>query len=97
MFRQFTSALRGEQLSFRVVTPAGSVRIEAERSADNFVELALDSARRPVALVLRRGYTRGHHITTDDRVIAEGGDLAGVTPAQLLTALMDAVTPFIER
>ena len=91
LFRQFTSALRAEGLLFRVVTPAGSVRIEAERSADNFLELALDTSKRPVATLLRRGYTRGHHIHADDRVVAEGPDLSAVTPARLLAALMDAV------
>lgn len=97
LFRQFTSALRGEGMLFRVITPSGSVRVEAERSADNYLELVLDIARRPVAVLLRRGYTRGHHIYADDRVIAEGGDLSGVTPQQLFSALMDAATPFIER
>ena len=81
LFRQFTSALRAEGMLFRVVTPSGSVRIEAERSADNYLELALDVARRPVAVVLRRAYTRGHHIYSDDRVLAEGADLSTVTPA----------------
>ena len=97
LFRQFTTALRGERMLFRVVTPAASVRIEAERSADNFLELALDTERRPVALVLRRGHTRGHHIYNDDRVVAEGADLSAVSPSVLLASLMDAVAPFIER
>jgi hypothetical protein len=97
LFRQFTSALRAEGLLFRFVTPSGSVRVEAERSADNYLELTLDTARRPVALVLRRGYTRGHHIYNDDFVISEGFDLSGVTPAVLFASLMNAVTPFIER
>jgi hypothetical protein len=97
LFRQFTSALRGEGMQFRVITPAGAVRIEAERSGDNFLELALDTARRPVAVVLRRGYTRGHHIYSDERVLAEGADLSEVTPAGLLASLVDAVAPFIER
>ena len=97
LFRQFTSALRAEGLLFRVVTPAGAVRIEAERSADNFLELSLAAAQRPIALLLRRGYTRGHHVYTDDRVMAEGADFSGVTPANLLAALLDAATPFIER
>jgi hypothetical protein len=97
LFRQFTSALRGEGLLFRVITPAGGLRIESERSTDNFLELALDTTKSPVALLLRRGYTRGHHLHTDDRLVAEGADFSGVTPSQLLEALMDAVTPFIGR
>lgn len=97
LFRQFTSALRSEGLLFRVVTPAGSARIEAERSADNFVEIALDAARRPVALVLRRSYTRGHHTSTDDLVVQEGADLSSVSPSRLLPLLLESFAPFIER
>jgi hypothetical protein len=73
------------------------VRIEAERSADNYLELRLDTARHPVAVVLRRGYTRGHHIYNDDFVVSEGADLSGVSPALIFSSLMDAVGPFIER
>ena len=47
LFRQFTSALRAEGLLFRVITPTGAVRIEAERSADNYLELVLDIVQAP--------------------------------------------------
>jgi hypothetical protein len=97
LFRQFTSALRAEGHLFRVQTPAHSVRIEAERSGEDYLELALDTSRRPVAVVLRRGYTRGNHVFADEQVIAEGGDLSGVSPAGLLEALLQMVPPFVGR
>lgn len=97
LFRQFTNALRAEGFLFRVQTPARSVRIEAERSGDNFLELTLDTERRPVAVVLRRSYTRGNHVFTDDEVIAEGGDLSAVSPAALLEALLRQVAPLVGR
>lgn len=97
LFRQFASALRAEGLLFRVLTPSGLVRIEAERSADDHLELVLDTERRPVAIVLRRSYTRGHHLYADERVVAEGIDYAHVTPTQVLDALIEDATPFLGR
>lgn len=97
LFRQFTGALRAEGYLFRLQTPAHAVRIEAERSGDNFLELAIDTERRPVAVVLRRGYTRGQHIFTDEQVIAEGTDFTAVSPGRLLEALLELVPPFVGR
>lgn len=97
LFRQFTNVLRAEGLLFRVLTPAGHVRIEAERSADHYLDLVLDTERRPVAIVLRRGYTRGQHLFEDERVVAEGIDYSHVSPADLLDALVEDATPFLSR
>jgi hypothetical protein len=97
LFRQFTQALRAEGLLFRVNTPTGLVRIEAERSADDYLELSLDTERRPPAVVLRRGYTRGHHVFTDERVVAEGIDYSHVSPSDVLDHLVEDATPFLSR
>lgn len=97
LFRQFTNVLRAEGLLFRVHTPAGLVRIEAERSADDHLELVLDTERRPPAVVLRRGYTRGHHTFTDERVVAEGIDFSHVSPTEVLDHLLEDATPFLSR
>jgi hypothetical protein len=97
LFRQVTNVLRAEGLLFRVLTPAGHVRIEAERSADDYLDLVLDTERRPVAIVLRRGYTRGHNVFVDERVVAEGIDYSHVSPNDLLDALVEDATPFLSR
>lgn len=97
LFKQFVNALRAEGLQFRVLTPARRVRVEAERSQDDFLELSLDTERRPVAVVLRRSYTRGHHVFTDERVVSRGSDVTSVTAAQLLEKLVDDAAPFLGR
>lgn len=97
LFRQFANVLRAEGLLFRVLTPAGLVRIEAERSAEDFLELRLDTERRPVAIVLRRGYSRGSHLFSDDRVVAEGIDYSHVTATDVLDALVEDAAPFLGR
>jgi hypothetical protein len=95
--REFTSALRGEGYQFRLETPQGAARISSERSADDFLELAFDSRRTPVALVLSRGYTRGSKTFTDQRVLCEGPRIDQVEPQQVLSALVEDILPLVER
>lgn len=97
LFRQFANVLRAEGLLFRVLTPAGLVRLEAVRSADDFLEVRLDAERRPVAIVLRRGYSRGSHRFTDERVLAEGIDYSHVSATDVLDALVEDAAPFLGR
>ena len=97
LFRQVVNVLRSEGLLFRLQTPAGFVRIEAERSAEDHLELVLDTERRPVALVLRRSYTRGSHLFADQRVVAEGIDYSHVSAADLLDAVVEEAAPFLSR
>lgn len=97
LFRQFANVLRAEGLLFRAHTPAGRVRIEAERSADDHLELVLDTERRPPAVVLRRSYTRGRHRFSDERVVGEGVGFASLTPTELLDVLVADATPFLPR
>lgn len=95
--REFTSALRGEGYQFRLQTPQGVARISSERSPDDFLELAFDSRRTPVALVLSRSYTRGSKTFTDERVLCEGARIEDVEPQVLLSALVEDILPLIER
>jgi hypothetical protein len=95
--REVTSALRGEGYPFRLQTPQGVARISSERSPDDFLELAFDSRRTPVALVLSRGYTRGSKTYSDERVLCEGATIDQVEPQQVLSALVEDILPLIER
>src|SRR5512141_3210482 len=47
VFQTFAAALAGEGLRFKVFTPAGSARLAAEGSKDDFIELALDTTSDP--------------------------------------------------
>src|SRR5205085_618075 len=47
------SALTGEGHRFKVVTPAGAVRLALERSAEEFVEVSLDTERQVPAMLVR--------------------------------------------
>jgi hypothetical protein len=97
VFRHFAMALRAEGLTFRLFTPAGSVRLASERSADDYVELALDTSRLPIEVVGRVSHGRGSRLITDERPIREGAAVADLTEEDVLRFLLASVTPFVER
>src|SRR5438045_384174 len=43
LFHQIANVLRAEGYAFNVFTPAGSVRLMSDRSAEDYIELMLDT------------------------------------------------------
>ena len=97
VFRHLVMALRAEGHQFRLFTPAGSVRLSSERSADDFVELVLDTSRQPIEVVGRVSHGRGSRLITDERPIREGAAVADLTEEDVLRFLLASITPFVER
>jgi hypothetical protein len=95
--RQFVQVLKAQGFPFAVQTPAGAVRMTTERSADDFIEVALDVTRRPPAVVALRQYTRGRRLIDDERVVAEGEAIARLDAERILPILLDLIEPFVER
>jgi hypothetical protein len=73
------------------------VRLASERSADDFVELALDTTRQPIEVVGRVSHGRGSRLITDERPIREGAAVADLTEEDVLRFLLASITPFVER
>ena len=46
LFTMLAAALKSEGYRFRVLTPAGAVRLAAESSADDYIEVTLDTHAR---------------------------------------------------
>ena len=97
LFRQVAGALKAEGYAFQVFSPAGGLRLSSDRSGDDHVELALDTSRRPVTLVLRTRYTRGRDVAEEERILAQGASIDAVSADDLLGHLVDALAPFVER
>jgi hypothetical protein len=97
VFRQTAQALRAEGYPFQVFTPAGSIRLASERSGDDYVELTLDTTRRPVAVILRSSSARGRRILEDERVVFEGPNIDQIDGERLLGFVLEALSPFLER
>ena len=91
------SALAAEGHRFKVLTPGGSVRLSLERSAEEFIELALDTARDEPAVMVRSTRGRGRRMVSSERVAREGKAVAAMTQEDVVGVLLEELVPFIER
>ena len=96
LLRQVANALRAEGYAFTVFTPAGGVRMSSDRTAEDYIEFALDTAGDQPRVLGRVGRTRGRTVVETERPIADR------TPAQLteedvLAFVLKELEPFVER
>ena len=97
LFRTVASALKAEGYRFAVETPAGAVRLSPGGASEDIIELALDTAREPPALVGRTAYVRGRRMLSDERVVAEHPALGDLATEDLLDFVVSALAPLVER
>jgi hypothetical protein len=97
VFRMFAGALRAEGHHFVVHTPAGGLRLASERSAEDYIELALDTAIDPPAVIARVSRGRGHHIISTERAIREQTSVDRLTEEDVLEFLLGEIAAFVAR
>jgi hypothetical protein len=93
--QQFASALTGEGHLFQVATPAGSVRLTSGSSAGDYIELVLDTTQDPPEVVGRVNRGRGRRMLTSERPLRERTAIADLTDEDVVTFLLQEVTPFL--
>jgi hypothetical protein len=91
------SALTGEGLRFKVLTPGEAVRLTPERGGEEFVELALVRERDEPAVMITSTHGRGRRVVSSERVLREGAAIASLTEEDVIGALVEELIPFIER
>ena len=96
-FHTMAGALTSEGHRFKVFTPGEAVRLSLERSAEEFVELSLDTERDEPALMLRSTRGRGRRIVSTERIVREGTPIAALTQEDLVDAVLEELIPFLER
>jgi len=96
LFRTIANALKAEGQLFRVDTPPGAVRLTALGGSENFVELALDTARHPPVVELRVNRVRGRRVALEERVVCQDPGIGSLTEDAILEVVMPALLPFLE-
>jgi hypothetical protein len=97
LFQTVAAALIAEGHRFKVFTPADSVRLAAESSGNDFVELSLDTSVDPPTVVGRTSRGRGSRMVSAERPIKENVGIADLSDEDVVTFLMEAVAALIER
>ena len=94
LFRQVANALKADGYAFTVFTPSDSVRLMSDRSADDYIELTLDTTGNPPGVVGQISRTRGRRVIDAERAV---GAPDAVTEEQLLDFLLKELEAFVER
>lgn len=94
LFRQVANILRSENHPFNVFTPAESVRLMSDRSAEDFIELSLDSGGDHPHVVGHTSRSRGRRVVETERTM---GDPEAVTEADVLEFLLKELEAFVEK
>ena len=95
--RQVANALKVEGYAFTVFTPGGGLRLASDRSRDDYIEFALDGGGTTPEVVARISQTRGSRTVEDERPVKAGAAPGALTDEDVLTFLLDALQPWLER
>ncbi len=95
LLRQIANVLRTEGYLFTVYTPSGSVRLASDKSAEDFIEISLDTAGDAPRVVARIS-SRGRRVVDAERTIG-AGDPGSIGEDELFAFLLRELEPFVER
>jgi hypothetical protein len=96
LFRQASGVLRAEGYPFTVFTPGGSVRLMSDRTAEDYIELMLDTTGDEPMVIGHTRRSRGRRVIEAERPIASGAP-ARLTEEDVLDFLAKELAPFVER
>jgi hypothetical protein len=96
LFKQIANVLKIEGYPFTVFTPSGSVRLMSDKSADDYIELALDTAGETPRVMAHVSRSRGRRVVDEEKVVAAGTPEA-VGEEDLFAFLLKELEPFVER
>jgi hypothetical protein len=94
LFRQIANILRSDGYLFNVFTPSGSVRLMSDRTAEDFIELSLETAGEQPQVIGHVSRSRGRRVIESERAIGGPGEL---TEEMVLEFLLKELEPFVER
>ena len=95
LVRQVAGILKAEGLAYTVFTPAGSVRLMSDRSAEDFIEIGLDTTGAEPRVMGHTSGRRGQRVLEHEQPI--GVAVADLTEDDLLEFLLKELEPFVER
>jgi hypothetical protein len=97
VFRQIANVLRAEGYLFNVFTPAGSVRLMSDRSAEDFIELRLDTSGDDPRVIGHASRSRGRRVTESEWPLAERDAIRDLTEDDVMRFVMKELEAFVDR
>ena len=94
LFKQIANVLRVENYPFTVFTPSNSVRLMSDKSADDYIEIALDTSGVEPRVMAHVSRSRGRRVVDEERAI---GAPETLSEEDLFAFLLKELEPFVER
>ena len=88
------NVLRSEGYPFTVFTPGGSVRLMSDRTAEDYIELALETGGSEPVVSGHTSRSRGRRIVESEQEI---GPPAALGEDDVLSFVLKALAPLVER
>jgi hypothetical protein len=96
LFKQVAQALKVSGYLFTVFTPGGSVKLMSDKSAEDYLELSLDTSGDRADVMGRVSRTRGRRVMESERPIADK-PVGELTEDDVLEFVLKEIAPFVER
>lgn len=97
LVQRLANVLRAEGHNFTVFTPGGGLKMALAKSADDFIEFALDSSQDEPFAALRVNRTRGRRVVQHERPVKDRTPVDRLSEEDVLQALLEEIAPFVER
>jgi hypothetical protein len=82
---------------FTLFTPGGSVRLMSDRSADDFIELVLDTTGETPSAMGRTSRAWGRRTALSEQPLNPSVPIREITEEDVLKFLLRALEPFVEK
>jgi len=97
LFRQAATILRAEGYAFSLFTPSGSVRLMSDKSADDFIELGLDTSGPVPVVVGRTSRVWGNRTNVTEQTLNASVPIRDLAETDVLGFLLNAIEPFVGK
>ena len=95
--KQLANTLKVEGVAFTLFTPAGGLRLASDRNRDDFIELALERGAADLQVVGHISHARGSRTVAETVPLKDGFGPDALTDEDVLSFLLRALRPWLER
>ena len=94
-FRSMAAALRGEGITFDVLTPSGGVSLVSDRNRGDVIELELDRTTDPPSPAVSVTRVRGSRIVRSERALRQDSPIEEITADDVIEMLLEELKPWM--